>query len=70
MLHPDPTYSGQGVQLTSVCFYVDRDAAQGGYLALEHYAGMPAGLRRGCCIYTGSAMRSTDWATYAAWTRP
>jgi hypothetical protein len=70
VMRPDPSYSAQGVNITSACFYIDRDAAQGGYLPLDAYAGMPASLRAGCSIYTGGRMQDHDWDTYAAWTKP
>ncbi len=70
VMHPDPSYSAQGVNITSACFYVDRDAAQGGYLPLDAYGGMPKSLRDGCSVYTGGKMDGHDWDTYAAWTHP
>lgn len=70
VMRPDPTYSAQGVNITSACLYVDRDAAQGGYLPLANYGVMPAGLRNGCSVYTGGKMLDSDWDTYASWTRP
>lgn len=70
VMAPDPSYSAQGVNITSACFYIDRDANVGGYIPLAAYENMPAGLRAGCSIYTGGRMTSDDWDTYAAWTKP
>ncbi len=70
VMHPDPTYSAQGVNITSACFYVDRDAKDGGYIPLAAYEVMPFPLRNGCSIYTGGRMTPDDWATFAAWTHP
>lgn len=70
VMRPDPTYSAQGVNITSACFYVDRDAKEGGYIPLAAYSVMPPSLRNGCSIYTGGKMTSEDWDTYAAWTKP
>jgi hypothetical protein len=68
VMHPDPTYSAQGVNITSACLYVDRDAAQGGYIPLDRYGGMPPSLRNGCSIFAGGRMTDADWQTYRAWT--
>jgi len=69
-LSPDPGYSAQGVNVRSVCFYVDRDAAHGGYCPLAGYAAQPPEQRRVCSVYTGGKMTSADWALYAQWTKP
>ena len=69
-LEPNPAYSAQGLNIASVCFYVDRDEDKGGYLPLSAYAGHPAGQRRSCSVYTGGAMRPEDWALYREWTKP
>lgn len=70
VMRPDPSYSAQGVNITSACFYIDRDAAQGGYIPLSAYSVMPKSLRDGCSIYTGGKMSDEDWATYHSWTQP
>jgi hypothetical protein len=70
VLHPDPSYSAQGVNISSACFYVDRDVAQGGYIPLSAYAGMPRAMREGCSVFAAGRMQAEDWDTYAAWTHP
>ena len=70
VLSPDPTYSAQGVNISSACLYIDRDAAQGGYIPLSAYSAMPANLRQGASLYTGGRATPADWSTYAAWTKP
>lgn len=69
VMHPDPTYSAQGVNITSACFYVDRDAKEGGYLPLAAYAAMPKSLRDACSVYTGGRMTGGDYMTYQHWTK-
>ncbi len=68
VMHPQPNYSAQGVNITSACLFVDRDAAQGGYLPLDAYGGMDASLRKGCSLFAGGRMQDNDWTTYSAWT--
>jgi hypothetical protein len=70
VLSPDPTYSAQGLDIASACYYIDRDANRGGYCPLSAYAGHPAGQRRSCSVYTGGRMLPADWELYKAWTKP
>lgn len=70
VMHADPSYSAQGVNISSACFYVDRDQARGGYQPLSNFRVMPASLRNGCSIYTGGRMSVSDWDLYAQWTKP
>lgn len=70
VMNPDPTYSAQGVDIDSHCFYVDRDDNQGGYQPLAAFSTMPEPTRRACSIYTGGRMTAADWDLYAEWTRP
>lgn len=69
VIQPDSTYSAQGVNITSACFYIDRDKAQGGYIPLLAYAAMGS-LRNGCSLYTGGRAARQDWDTYHGWTHP
>lgn len=69
VMSPNPGYSALGINVASVCFYVDRDANIGGYQPLDRFAVHPAGQRASCSVYTGGRMTSADWATYSAWTR-
>ena len=69
VLHPDPSYSARGIPISSACFYVDMDEAQGGYRPLADFAVMPAGMRATCSVYAGGALTDADWDVYQAWTR-
>lgn len=68
VLHPDPTYSAQGIPIASACFYVEMDEAHGGYQPLSSFAVM-GGLTGSCSIYTGGRMTDADWDLYAQWTK-
>jgi hypothetical protein len=70
VMNPDPGYSAQGVNISSACYYVDRDDAQGGDLPLSAYSVMPAGQRATCSVYAAGVMTPADWDTFANWTRP
>lgn len=67
VMQPDPGYSAQGVAITSACFYVDRDAAQGGPLPLSAYAGMPVGLRQTCSLYGPHKLDAAGWEMWREW---
>lgn len=69
VMSPNPGYSALGINVASVCFYVDRDANIGGYQPLSDFAVHPAGQRASCSVYTGGRMSSADWSVYASWTR-
>lgn len=70
VLHPDPSYSAQGVNISSGCMYVDMDEEHGGYQPLASFEVMPAGLKKGASIYTAGRMTAEDRALYEKWTRP
>lgn len=70
VMNPDPAYSAQGVDISSACYYVDRDDDQGGDLPVLAYLPMPAAQRATCSLYAAGVMSGADWDTFAAWTRP
>lgn len=70
ILHPDPGYSAQGVNVSSGAMYVDMDEEHGGYQPLASFEVMPAGWKPGASIYTPGVMRAADRALYEQWTKP
>src|SRR5260221_4181665 len=70
VLHPNPAYSAEGLNIASVCFYVDMDEAHGGYQPLELFGVHPVGQRRTCSIYAGRRMTTADRLLYQSWTTP
>jgi hypothetical protein len=60
VLHPDATYSAQGVSITSACFYLGLDDSQ--YQPRSAFDVMPPGLQVAAGGYHAAAYKAADWA--------
>lgn len=68
VMHADPTYSAQGVPITSACFYLNRDARERGNQPLSNFSVMPASLRAACSLYVDKTMSDADFDLWGLWT--